>query len=497
MQITERMKWDVRHQIGAVMSGIYAKIEPDRKQELNDQMLAGAYYAGTTNAWIQYLCARFDVDLSEVWIDERVWGTSERVDSVLQRTDWHVLKAAVEEIPSLIKMLAKQGPLPPEYAPPDVQEHTPDWLMPVPTGHMIPVPSLRTLWTSQSELIHGADQRFGNVILFRREPVIDLLTGRSNNAPFISGNSIRHSWRAIATDGLYLMLGIEKGEVDPELHHALTSGGVIDAGSEMAKVDPALRAAVRHLFPAFELLGGIVEKQVCHGAWNVHDAMLVCRENATRLMDPTLYPPPPGTESHVSAMADAAGEAARRETRVAYARALQEHFRPANDYMTLRQYTKHIDPDVAMKGDDNPDPKKRAKRHMLWDTEVVRVNAQWVHHCRIHATATKFARSCVSWIFREFADHPYLTAANGKGHGLISYEPYKPADDSQRLPDAGAFCDHIDSQREAIKEWLRTGRVPQSMRNPPPMTTEEGCSSDPLCPPEPPKQRGGRGRKAA
>ena len=284
---------------------------------------------------------------------------------------------------------------------------------------------------------HGADDRHGNVVLFRREPVTDLLTGEVVRCPFISGNSIRHSWRALSVDQLYRLVGVSKGSVNAELHHSLTSGGVIDAGSEMSKVDPELRRAIRGLFPAFELFGGIAEKQVCHGAWNVHDATLVCRENASRLMHEAIYPVPAGLESLAS-------------DRTAYAKAMAETLKPALSFLTIRQYTKHIDPDVASDADT---------MHMLWDTEVATAGAQWVHFFSIHPTATDLARSCARAIMDEFQRHPYLAAANAKGHGLVAFDGYAPANGAAALPSSALYLEHLEQHKGEIVEWLTSGKA--------------------------------------
>jgi hypothetical protein len=462
MHITERQKWDTRHLAGAVLSGIVRKIDGGRRHELNDTMIAAAARMDTVAGWLAHVCGRFGVALEDVCIAGPFRDAhEERIDVLVARLQWDALREVVEENPALLTLIARDGPLPSDMRPEETAgDRSPTWTMPVPTGELIPVPSLRTLWTSQGQMSHGADSRHGNVILFRREPLTDLLTGRVVRAPFISGNSIRHTWRELAVNRLYTLMKLEKQHVQTELHHALTSGGTIDAGSEMSKVDPGLRRTVRTLFPAFELLGGIVEKQVCHGAWNVHDAILVCRENVSRLMHPHLYSPPAGTEQLAQAAQDAVGESARREARVAYAQALAEHLRPALSYLTLRQYTKHVDPDVKLEGDDLSGD-KRAKRHMLFDTECVAAGAQWVHFCTIHKTATDFARSCVADILEEFGDHPYLAAGNNKGHGLVAFDTYAPAAGAEAMPSSKLYLDHLEQHRNEIVKWLTTGRAPR------------------------------------
>lgn len=469
MRATERTKWNARHQAGAILSGLYRKTEPQRRREFNDTMLAAAARADTTATWFALVFGRFGIALEDCYIDTNLHTTGPRLDAVMAGLRWPVLREAVEENPALVTMIAKEGPLPVELAPAEEAEaQVKPWLMPVPTGDILPVPACAAVWTNQSPMAHGADNRCGNVVLFRREPVVDLLTGEIMRCPFISGNSIRHSWRVLAVEHLYRVAGLDKRAVQADLHHGLTSGGVIDSGSDMAKVDCELRAALRDIFPAFELLGGIVQKQVCHGELNVHDATLVCRENLSRLMDPRLYPPPPGTEEFAAVMASATGEAARRETRVAYAQALAEHLRPSIEYMTIRQYTKHIDPDVDTTADT---------RHMLWDTELVVAGAQWVHYCTVSPVASDMARAALAHVLAEFRAHPYLAAANAKGHGLVSVDGY-----AQRDRDSKPYIDHLESNRETIAEWLTTGKVPASSL---PSTTDAAHTEAPA-----PRRRG-------
>lgn len=444
MQITERQKWDVRHQIGPVLAAILMGVEGTRRHELSDAIETASYRYDSIAGWIGHICNRFDIKLEERWIDDRVWPGELRVDALLAGVNYAALQVASKENASLLAMIARDGPLPVEYMPPsDPPDTTPRWQMPIPKGELIPVSSLRTIWTSESEISHGADEKHGNVILFRREATVDLLTGETKFAPFISGNSVRGGWRDMMIHAFYGLVGLGKGEVSNDLHHSLTSGGVIDSGSELAKVDPALREAVRTLCPPFELLGGIVEKQVCHGAFNVHDAILVCKENVSRLLDPTLYPPPPGLEEL----------AADPGKRVEYALALRDHLRPALSMMELRQSTRHVDPDVGWDG----------KMHSLWATELVQSGAQWMHHVHVQPTASEFARSCLSWVLDEFAESPYLGAAAARGHGLVAFDPYRPSDTTQALPGPKLFLAHVQDNKALIADWLRSGHVPTSM----------------------------------
>jgi hypothetical protein len=443
MRSTEREKWDVRHKAGTILGAIYAKIEGQRRRELSDTMLAAAARADSVPAWFSHVCGRFGVHLEEC-----AFAGRERIDATMATIKWSVLREAVEENPALLTIIAKEGPLPEDLAPLEEQAETRrPWVAPLPTGDLIPVNAMRTILTSQSSMIHGADDRRGNVILFRREEVVDLLTGEIVRCPFISGNSIRHSLRRLAAEHLYGFVGIRDGQVDPELHHALTSGGVIDAGSDMAKVDPVVRRAIRELFPAFELFGGIPEKQVCHGAWSVHDATMVCRENASRLMHQGLFPAPPALQELAAKAADPnADEPSRRDARIAYLKALTESLRPALSFMQMRQYTKHIDPDVPSTADT---------MHAMWDTEIAIAGSQWLHFVTVDPTASEAARSAAGFILGLFAKHPYLAASNGKGHGLVAFSPYQ----GEALPGPDLYLSQLEARKQEIADWLTSGKV--------------------------------------
>jgi hypothetical protein len=136
--------------------------------------------------------------------------------------------------------------------------------------------------------------------------------------------------------------------------------------------------------------------------------------------------------------------------RTAYAKALADTLKPALSFLTIRQYTKHIDPDVASGADT---------MHMLWDTEVATAGAQWVHFFSIHPTATEMARSCASAIMEEFQRHPYLAAANAKGHGLVAFDGYAPANGAEALPSSALYLDHLAQHRGEIIEWLMSGKA--------------------------------------
>jgi hypothetical protein len=465
--ISELQKWECRHLAGAILSGIYIKTERERRGEMGDTLTAAAVRADSTASFFSHVCDRFKIKLEETWVSDAFKEDYDgRVDVLMSRCDWETLRAVVEENASLVVLIARDGPIDEEFKPqsePDTFTR-PAWTMPVPTGDLIPIPALRTVWTSQSDMSHGADSVHGNVILFRREPLIDLLSGKRVNAPFIAGNSIRHTLRELAIHKYYSILGLQKNSVIPEIHHALTSGGTIEAGTSGIKVDPGLRAELRRLCPAFELLGGVAHKQMCHGVFNVHDARLVCRENASMLMDPNLYPPPEPLKDLAYSCAKEADSDKKRKLKEEYGKALASYLPRALEKLTIRQYTKHVDPDVKFDGE---------RMHMLFDVEVAVAGSQWIHYVTIKKVASPFALSCVSDLLAEFAEVPYVAGGASRGHGLVAFDGYAPTNGAVNLPGPELYLKHIEENKSAMVEWLTTGHA-SVVVSAPPMADENG-----------------------
>ena len=110
MHATERQKWNTRHLAGEALASLYREIEPKRRHEINDTMVAAAARVGSTAAWFEHVWGRFGVALEACHSDQRL-------DIVIARLDWQVLREAVEENPALLTMIAKNGPLPDDLGP--------------------------------------------------------------------------------------------------------------------------------------------------------------------------------------------------------------------------------------------------------------------------------------------------------------------------------------------------------------------------------------------
>src|SRR5690606_17693372 len=127
-----------------------------------------------------------------------------------------------------------------------------------------------------SPMHHGADQKSGNVQLFRRHAVFDPLTGKRAFVPFLSGNSIRGLWRDMVMGRWLQLLGLKASDLPTVRAHALLAGGAVAEGADGATVNNAVRRRARELCPPWDLLAGCTDQQIMSGRARVSDATLVC-----------------------------------------------------------------------------------------------------------------------------------------------------------------------------------------------------------------------------
>jgi len=433
--------------------------------ELADFLIPAAIAARSTVEMVKLLCQRFEIRAAgEGWEEDdgyarrgrpayalvprqfmppgvveleaeagAPWNPKEtacvRWDHLAKSIDFAALRLAVYQNPQLLTTFALNPPVEGEeavFSPWIESAMAPAWTPTLPERLLTPR-AFRTVWTLVSNLAHGADHKSGNVTMFRRERRIDPTTGEQVLVPFMSGNAVRGLWRDMIFYRLLRLVGLRVEDIPPRIAHALLAGGTIEAGADSASVDVALRRRVRGLLPAWDLFAGVIEQQIMRGVLRVHDAQVVCRENAW-LLYPTLRPKRQGSADVMSF----------EEFHAAL---------PVADNLTqLRLLTRHAHRDL-----EDSDGIQ-----MITDTEVLLPGTTILHSFQLldPSNVSSLAASCMSDLILEFRDIAHTGAGNARGYGQIAFDHYLPGEGHDALPPTDEYLAYVRENRDAIRAFL-------------------------------------------
>lgn len=406
--------------------------------------------------FLRALAARWDVSLSgdadvswpvEAWLPPHGDQPATRIrwDRALLSLDYDHARLVVHENPSLLSTLALARP---EWDEEQQLEIEGLLSFPEPAARGCYVPTLpgdviaprthRTVWTLTSPMAHGADEKSGNVNLFRRHRVIDALTGQHAYVPFVSGNAIRGLWRDMAMGRWLGLLGLKPTDLPPARAHALLSGGAVEAGADSGGVQNDVRRAARELCPAWDLLGGVTDQQIMSGRLRVHDARLVCRETAWQT-HPVVQPGAPVQEWAAS-------------------------LSPAAELTTLRLGTRHAHKDLE----------QSQGQQMLFNVELLIQGSQIVHSFQTYALdgVSAVTLSCLADLLADFADIGVVGAQAARGMGCIAFDGYVPGPDTPPLPSRDLYLEHVREHQDAMRDWALRG--PSKAPPPPPKGGPKG-----------------------
>jgi hypothetical protein len=384
--------------------------------------------------WYRALCARFDINVANTgtggksWPLE-VWFPEGRIrwDLLLTRVDYRDLHVVIDENPQLFAMFATSYPVDGDLEtqmfagfpdPVNAIECEADTSL-----HAIPVRAYRSLWTCLEPMSHGADGKSGNVTMFRRERSFDRLTGRMTLAPLYAGNAVRGALRDLGMKRALSLLDVDALDLPPALAHALFSGGSIESGSTGNVIDMTVERIAKELFPMWDLLAGCLDNRAMRGRSGVHDAVLVCRENAWRV------------HQHV----------APKMPLAAFASTLQE----AAALTQLRLGTRMAHKELA----------DSTGAQMIFNTEVICAGAQWVHSIQIGAGITKMppvTTACLADLLIEFQSIGVIGAQTSK-MGHVDIGQYEAGEGVPALPSPAAYIEHMRSRKAEIIAWLMRG----------------------------------------
>ena len=380
--------------------------------------------------WLDRLAQRWGVSLAgdaenpkalALWMPEG-WVPWERAMAVVRRGDlarivaeygaFSATFACAPESDDDVALLASIDE-PDEVAAP--------WVPTLPTTLLAPR-WFTAVWTSTSDIAHGADTKDGNVQRFRTEPRTDLLTGASYDAPFLSGNSVRGQMRDMLAADMLHRLGLSPLSIPPRTASSLFAGGSIEAGADTT-ANTTTRRMWREV-PMVDLLGGCCDNQVLEGYLRIQDAITVCRETAS-MVAPAIAP---GMD----------------------ARELAARLHEARSLFIVRQLTRRSHRDIAIEGEKSD--------QALVRTELVKAGTQWVHAVALtgarEVPASPLVASCLAHGIDLLRSGGSVGAGSARGHGSIAFDAYK-APDGTTLPSADVYRVHLDAHGDRLRAILR------------------------------------------
>jgi hypothetical protein len=351
-----------------------------------------------------------------------------RWDFLTKVIPFNGLRIAVHSNPTLFASFAMNPPVNGEeelFQPwQDPTIVTPTLMTSVPRTLLAPR-AYRTTWTLTSPMAHGADQKTGNVSLFRRQRSIDPTTQQEHIVPYVAGNAVRGLWRDQIMFAMLDMVGLNSNELAARTAHALLAGGTIEQGADTATVDVGLRNKARRLLPAWSLLGGVMHAQIMRGILRVSDAILLCRENAWlaySILSPLDHNHSPMTIE-----------------------AFRASLKPADDLTQLRLLTRHAHRDIP----------EADGIQMLTNTEVVLNGATMLHSFHVLAQdgISTLALSCMAHTINDFAQHPFVGGGAARSLGQIAFSEYTTSDGT-KLPPPDEYVDYVAKHRDEIRAFL-------------------------------------------
>lgn len=416
----------------------------NRYSELEHALVPLAFSERSPLAFYRALCQRFDVSSSSdgyVHTDSPatsapirvylVWNGERRVMSwtdAVAAMDHEHLRFVVHESSPLLASFASQWPEKDEEAleatlfdaapEPVVGGRQPTRL----PRNLLQAASYRTVWTLTSPLAHGADQKSGNVTMFRRERSINPLTGEPCLIPFVAGNAVRGVWRRMAIQRWLTLLGLTAVELHPLTAHSLLSGGNKEKGSDSGPSDATIRAKLRRICPPWDLLGGVWRgKEIMRGILQVHSSELICRENAWM--------------GHQWVRSEAPVEE--------YAASLPV----AAELTLLRLATRQVERDL----------RETDGQQMIYNQEMVIRGCQMLSSFQVRPylqPTSDVSLSCLTDLLEDFMSHGQIAARGRDGCGLFAADPYEPGPGAAKLPPPDAYLEFVESTRQEAVELL-------------------------------------------
>ncbi len=262
-----------------------------------------------------------------------------------------------------------------------------------------------------TQLVHHGDEKTGSTPILRTMTIWSEALGKHVRVPFVSGNAIRGMLRRLIFHDLLTRLGLETAET-PKLHHALFSGGVLEAvDSSEGEIDIAFRRLVRETVPPIALWGTAVGNQMIPGSLLVEHAFPAARETAHMARTGYFLVDPDDP------------------------RFLQ----PVRTFTEIDFHTRRDDLRAERSEDEQA-------VQMKVEFEVLIPGTLLMHGFELKY-ATELEKSCLGHALNLWRELPVLAGKSATGHGRVdfAYEPWY---------DAAPYLDYVESNKQKILEVL-------------------------------------------
>lgn len=281
----------------------------------------------------------------------------------------------------------------------------------------------------------------GNESVLNDEPVRTPYGVR--RIPMLSGNALRH--RMVRSPAAHHL--VEAWELDGKLTkdelNLLFHGGLTRVGG--MGVSLAKMVKVADLFPVFRLLGACLPEDIMGGNLTARRAILVCRENASRIRSLT---PPGWCDQAVDDLAPAATFVGRWQYVRGEAR------------KSAWQYTPSDARDI------DADPKRQGSDMMPFAGTCVLPGAEFVHGF-VLKDADPVSIGCLLHSIDCWQDGGGVVGGQGsRGHGILETSLHLPPEIDQRNC-INAYLEHVSASQDDGVSMLK------SMYAPPPKKAKQ------------------------
>lgn len=278
-------------------------------------------------------------------------------------------------------------------------------------------------YTALSPIVHGSDEKAGNMSFARTLPYFD--NGNRFNAPIIAGNAIRGKLRRIAARRVLESLDVKA--LSLPLYHLWFSGGAIEKGASKIAYDVGEIQELRSTFPYIGLFGGSFFNDIFPSTLRCEIINAVCKE----------------TEPFTGIPSDIA----------------------ARELITQVFYTRRDDKheDVKVEGADT-------SSQMIYEFEAIVPGTKLIGDIGVER-ATPLEVGCLADTFEAFASNPRLGGKSAIGHGKVRI------DNQVEIPGADMYRNYMVEKADLMRDWLKRfgGRInePESVPVEPLFEAEE------------------------
>jgi hypothetical protein len=257
-------------------------------------------------------------------------------------------------------------------------------------------------FTALSPLVHGSDEKAGNMSFIRQLPIITS-DGEVASVPAISGNSFRGKLRRIAGRRIIDLCNVK---VPKNLYHLMFSGGAIEKGATKISYEVEAIKTLRTTIPYLGLFGGSFLNDVFPGSLRVEWIISVCKESEY-ITD---------IESN-----------------------LLSHELIGNTFYTRKDDSSH-----AIEIIQNEDKKNT---QMIYETEHIIAGTKLVGSLGVYQ-ATELEIGCLSDTLQLWSKMPTLGGKSAIGHGKIYIE------NDINIPHGDLYRTHLKNKIDDIKAFL-------------------------------------------